>query len=264
MGAIENAAEVLRLFGPGRLEMSVTDVSQLLRMPKSSASRLLKTMLQEGLLSRSENPPRYKVGNLLFEISRLYKLNSSLIDAVDEAVREISRETGHTGYVSILDGADVLVIRMHQGSHALRVFTPLGQRAPAFATALGRSLLARLSDDVVRSLHDEGVIPPSPRAPQSVDQLLTALDQPRRFGWAEAADEAIPGVGSISVSVADPEIGETVGFCISYPASHLSDEERSRMITLLTTAAQRIASRFGDPFLSQRAHRVLGGGSTAA
>ena len=47
-------------------------------------------MLQEGLLSRSENPPRYKVGNLLFEISRLYRLNSSLIDVVDEAVKSIS------------------------------------------------------------------------------------------------------------------------------------------------------------------------------
>ncbi|KRR07955.1 hypothetical protein CQ12_25505 [Bradyrhizobium jicamae] len=221
-------------------------------------------MLKEGLLSRSENPPRYKVGNLLFEISRLYKLNSSLIDAVDEAVREISRQTGHTGYVSILDGADVLVIRMYQGSHALCVFTPLGQRAPAFATAIGRSLLSRLSDDAVRSFHAAGIIPPSPRSPQSVDELLAALGEPRRFGWAEAVDEAIPGVGSISVSVADPEIGETVGFCISYPASHVSDEERSRIITLLTTAAQRIAHRFGDSFLAQRAHPSRGGGHAAA
>lgn len=260
MGSIENAAQILRLFGPGRLEVSVTDVSQLLNMPKSSASRLLKTMLVEGLLSRSENPPRYKVGNLLFEISRLYKLNSSLIDAVDEAVKEITRETGHTGYVSILDGADVLVIRMHQGSHALRVFTPLGQRAPAFATAIGRSLLSRFPDSVVRSLHAEGVTPPSPRAPQNVDELVAALDQPRRFGWAEALDEAIPGVGSISVSVSDPEIRETVGFCISYPASHMSDEERNRAIALLTAAAQRIAHRFGDQFLLQRAQRALGGG----
>jgi len=221
-------------------------------------------MLQEGLLSRSENSPRYKVGNLLFEISRLYRLNSSLIDVVDDAVKAISRETGHTGYVSILDGTDVLVIRMHQGSHALRVFTPLGQRAPAFATAIGRSLLARLSDGAVRALHAEGFLPPSPNSPQNADDLLRALDQTRRFGWAEAIDEAIPGVGSISVSVADPEIGETVGFCISYSASQISDEERSRIINLLTTSAHGIAHRFGDPFLTHHAPLVPGGPSVAA
>jgi IclR family transcriptional regulator, KDG regulon repressor len=220
-------------------------------------------MLQEGLLSRSENSPRYKVGNLLFEISRLYKLASSLIDVVDEAVKAISRDTGHTGYVSILDGADVLVIRMHQGSHGLRVFTPLGQRAPAFATAIGRSLLARLSDDAVRALHAEGFVPPSTNAPQNTDDLLRALEQPRRFGWAEAVDEAIPGVGSISVSVADPEIGETVGFCISYPASQIGEEERSRIITLLSAAVHRIAHRFGDPFLAQHEQLLLRGSAAA-
>lgn len=264
MSTLRNTTDVLRLFTPDRLEISVSDVSRLLNLPKSSASRLLKAMLQEGLLSRSENPPRYKVGNLLFEISRLYRLNSSLIDVVDEAVKSISRETGHTGYVSILDGADVLVIRMHQGSHALRVFTPLGQRAPAFATAIGRSLLARLSDSRVRALHPEGIVPPSPSSPQNIDDLLRALDQPRRFGWAEAVDEAIPGVGSISVSVADPEIGETIGFCISCSASQVDDEERSRIISLLTTAAHRIALRFGDPFLPQSMQLVPGGGSVAA
>jgi IclR family KDG regulon transcriptional repressor len=221
-------------------------------------------MLQEGLLSRSENSPRYKVGNLLFEISQLYKLNSSLIDVVDDAVKAVSRETGHTGYVSILDGADVLVIRMHQGSHALRVFTPLGQRAPAFATAIGRSLLARLSDDAVRALHAEGFVPPSPNSPQNIDDLLRALDQPRRFGWAEAVDEAIPGVGSISVSVADPEIGETVGFCISYSASQIGEEERSRVITLLSAAVHRIAHRFGDPLFAPHVHLLPGGCSVAA
>lgn len=221
-------------------------------------------MLQEGLLSRSENSPRYKVGNLLFEISRLYKLNSSLIEVVDDAVKAITRETGHTGYVSILDGVDVLVIRMHQGSHALRVFTPLGQRAPAFATAIGRSLLARLSDDAVRALHAQGIVPPSPSSPQDADELLRALDQPRRFGWAEAIDEAIPGVSSISVSVADPEIGETVGFCISYSASRTDEEERSRIITLLSAAAHSIARRFGDPFFAQHIQLIPGGGSVAA
>ena len=131
MSTLGNAASILRLFTPDRLEISVTDVEDAC-IPKSSASRLLKAMLQEGLLARHENSPRYKVGNLLFEVSQLYRLNSSLIELTDDVLKAICRETGHTGYLSILDGTDVLVIRMHQGLHALRVFTPLGQRAPAF------------------------------------------------------------------------------------------------------------------------------------
>ena len=242
----------------------MTDVSRLLGMPKSSASRLMKFMREEGLLARMDNSPRYKVGNLLFEISRLYRLNSSLIEMVDDAMRAICRETGHTGYISILDGADVLVIRMHQGSHALRVFTPLGQRASAFATAIGRTLLARLTDEKVRVLHAEGLAPPSRTSPQTIDELLTALDLVRRCGWAEANDEAIPGVGSVSVSVADLETGETIGFCISYSASNMGAGEKSRIVNLLTAAARRIALRFDDPFFTQLMRQVPGSGTIAA
>lgn len=264
MSTLSNTTAILRLFTPDRLEISVTDVSRILGMPKSSASRLMKSMREEGLLARMDISPRYKVGNLLFEISRLYRLNSSLIDMVDDAMKAICRETGHTGYISILDGADVLVIRMHQGTHALRVFTPLGQRAAAFATANGRSLLARLTDAEVRALHAQGLAPPSPRSPQSIDELLAALDLARRCGWAEANDEAIPGVGSVAVSVADPETGETIGFCVSYSASNMGAGEKNRIVNLLTAAARRIALRFDDRFFTQFMRVVPGSGAIAA
>jgi IclR family KDG regulon transcriptional repressor len=263
LSTLGNAASILRLFTPDRLEISVTDVSKILGIPKSSASRLLKAMLKEGLLARHDSSARYKVGNLLFEVSQLYRLNSSLIELTDDVLKTICRETGHTGYLSILDGADVLVIRMHQGSHALRVFTPLGQRAAAFATANGRTLLARLSDEAVRAIHADGLGAPPANSPQSIDELLATLGEVRRRGWEEAADEAIPGVGSISVSVADPKLRESIGFCISYSASNMGTDEKNRIIALLTAAAQRIASRFDDPFFSHL-HVVPASGSVAA
>ena len=264
MTTLSNSTAVLRMFAPDRLEVTVTDVCRQLGMPKSTASRLLKAMREEGLLSRSENSTRYKVGNLLFEIARLYRLNSPLIEVVDDALKALSRETGHTGYISILDGADVLVIRMHQGSHALQVFTPLGHRAAAFATANGRALLARLPDERVRALHAEGLVPPSPSSPKDVESLLAVLARVRGQGWEEANDEAIAGVGSVASSVTDPETGETLGFCLSFPVSNVPKAERKRIAALVTTAARRIASRFGDPFFSQFIRVVPEPGAIAA
>lgn len=233
-------------------------------MPKSSASRLLKAMLREGLLSRVESSTKYKVGNLLFEVARLYRLNSSLIGAADEALSAVCRATGHTGYISILDGSDVLVIRMHQGSHALRVFTPLGQRAPAFATSTGRALLARLTDTEVREIYAEKFVPPSPNAPQMIDDLLTLLADVRLRGWSEAFDEAIPGVGSVSTAVVDGEAGERLSMCISFPSSTISQAEKNRIVTLLVAAARQVGAKFDDSFHSHLEFVRLSGGSAAA
>lgn len=248
MSTLANCAAVLRLFSAERRQLSVTEAAALLGIPKSSASRLLKAMREEGLLRNVAGTPRYEIGNLLFEVARLHRSSSDLIELADRELRELTRQTGHTGYVSILDRADVLVIRMHRGTHPLQVVTPLGARAPAFATANGRAVLARLTDAEVRALHRGGLRPPSPAAPQDMEALLEALATVRRVGHCTAIDEAIPGVGSIAVSVADPERHETLGFCLSFPVAAVPGRERRRIRALLVGAARRIAARVDDPF----------------
>ena len=248
MSTLSNCGAVLRLFSPERMEISVTEVSLRLGMPKSSASRLLKAMREEGLLRNVGHSPRYEIGDFLFTLARLHRNNSSLVQLADAAIARLSRQTGHTGYVSILDGADVLVIRVHRGTQPLQVVTPLGQRAPAFATSTGRVLLARLDNEGIRALHPEPLSPPSVNAPRSVAELLKRVERIRRVGYCEAIEEAIPGVHSIAVCVSDPEHRETLSFCLSFSSVAVSPESRRLMARLLTDAARDIAREVDDAF----------------
>ena len=102
MNSVGNVARVLRLFTPERGVLSVTEVSQLLALPKSSSSRLLKAMAETGLLASTEAPSGYGVGNLIFETSRRHRANSTLSTLADDALARIAKATGHTGYVAIL------------------------------------------------------------------------------------------------------------------------------------------------------------------
>jgi len=248
MATLENATAVLRLFASDRLELTVTDAARALNMPKSSLSRLLKSMREVGLLTGAGDAPRYRLGNMLFEITQQHRQNSALMDLADAELRAICDATRHTGYISILDGADVLVLRMFPGRAALRVVTPLGSRAAAFATSNGRALLARLDDAAVRALHPSRLRPPSPNAPRSMPDLLQRLAQARRDGWCQAIDEAIPSIHSIAVAVTDASHEETLAFCVSFPVGHASEIELRRMIRMLTEAARRVAERVGDRF----------------
>jgi len=140
----------------------------------------------------------------------------------------------------------VLDLRMHPGHQALRVVTTLGSRAPAFATANGRVLLARLNDEEVTALHPGLLVPPSLTAPQTMPDLLVGLAQIRRTGWCEAIDEAIPSVHSVAVTVEATENAETLAFCLSFSAPQVAEIELQRIITMLTEAARRVAERVDD------------------
>lgn len=248
MNAVGNVAGVLRLFTPDRSVLSVTEVSQLLALPKSSSSRLLKAMAETGLLAVTEHGAGYSVGNLIFETSRRHRANSTLSVAADEALARIVKATGHTGYIAMLDRIDVLGLRMRPGSKPLRVVTSPGDRLPAFCSSTGRAMLARFDDAAVRALFTVPFQPPSPNAPQTIEDLLAALTTVREKGWSQATDESLPGVEAIAVCVQDRESGERISICISYSAAMISANEKSRIVTLMMRAGCEVGMKFDDEY----------------
>jgi len=139
----------------------------------------------------------------------------------------------------------------HAGSNVLRVASTIGRRLEAFASATGRALLARLGDDEVRQLYAKPFVPPSPTAPQNIDELLVRLSHVRSDGYAESSDEANRGVGGIAVAVGDPKTGEEVSLCITFPVATITSAEHEVIINGLMEGAREIARIVGDPLFAR-------------
>ncbi|MCW3477236.1 IclR family transcriptional regulator [Limobrevibacterium gyesilva] len=247
MSVLSSAADVLKCFSADRRELSVTVVAAMLSLPKSNVSRLLRAMCDAGFLEAVGATRRYRPGVLLAEVGEQYRRASSLLTRADAVVTRVSAECGHTGYVSVRHGRDIMALTDHTGTNMLRVASNIGHRLDAAASATGRSLLARLPDDAVRALYAGPFTPPSATSPQTLDELLGRLALVRRDGYAESNDESNRGVGALAVAVGDPGTGEEVSLCISYPAATITDDERRTIIDALRSGARRIATLVGDP-----------------
>lgn len=246
MSILLAAADVLRCFSSARHDVTVTDLVTLLDMPKSNASRLLRAMRDAGLLETVGETKRYRPSVLLHQAGQVYRFSASLIERADAVVARVSAEVGHTGYISVRQGADIIGVTAHPGRNALRVVTAIGDRIAAFASSTGRALLARLSDDEIRRLYPKGFVPPSVTAPQTLDELLARIASVRAQGYAESQDEAVRGVGAISVAVGDPANGDAVALCISFPAAMATAQERALIIQSLGKGAAEIAALTRD------------------
>ncbi len=226
-------------------------------MPKSSASRLLQAMREEGLLRRRRTPPLQGRQSPVRKLAQLYRLQ--LVADRGSPTRRCTPSAVKPGTPATCRSSTAPTCWSSgctSGSHALRVLTPLGQRAPAFATAVGRALLARLDNErCVRCIRNR-LSPPSPNAPQSIDELLAAgADPPRRL--REAIDEAIPRRRhSIAVSVSDPEHRRNDRVLHFLPGVEHRVEEKNRIARCI--AAGRRSLRFGlvPSRTSARGHRA--------
>jgi DNA-binding IclR family transcriptional regulator len=148
----------------------------------------------------------------------------------------------------VLDhGYEQVVLRIVPGSNPLRVVNPPGQRTPALITSNGRAMLARLSDEDVRA-RVPTPYPKLPRnSPQDFTQLMARLDEIRRSGVSEAADEAIEGVASQGFALASGETGELIGIAVSYSVQATTAAERANVRRELGTLAQRLRHMTSDP-----------------
>lgn len=258
MTTLSSAADVLRCFTADRREITVTQLSQLLSMPKSNASRLLRAMASCGMLETVGASKRYRPALLLHEAGALYRTASSLTQRADDIVARVAAASGHMGYVSILDGVEVVAVTDHPGTHALRVASTFGRRLPAAASSTGRALLARRSDAEINALFTPFPTPPSANAPGDVGALLARIAAVREGGYACAIDEANRGVGAVSVAVGDPRGGAEVALCIAFPAALMSEAERIDLARELHEGAAQIARITGDvsfrPFAPEREH----------
>src|SRR6266481_7038028 len=88
MSALTNAIEILRCFSAARPDLSFADVMALTGKPKSSTSRLLRSLRDCGLLEQDPHTRRYRPGLLTFELGRLHRAHDDLIGMAERELRD--------------------------------------------------------------------------------------------------------------------------------------------------------------------------------
>lgn len=233
MSTLRNSVLVLRCFTPSRPELTVTEAATLLGLPKSNASRLLRAMHEAGMLDAAGRGRGYRLGEWLQDLGQMATQTQTFHARASAAARRVSEQTGHAGYVSVLIGTHMVGLAHHVGGNTQQVGVPLGGRLPVDACATGRAMLAAMTDAEVRQLLGGRVSRASGRSPQDFDDLLTRLQLVREQGYAESRDEATPGGGALAVAAQDPQTGEKLCLCLTYPLQAMGPAERKRAIELL-------------------------------
>jgi DNA-binding IclR family transcriptional regulator len=162
----------------------------------------------------------------------------------------------------VLNGTEIVLLRVRQGRAPLRIVYEVGGRVPAHVTAIGMALLARLSDARVTGLYGGTLVyaPMATRTP--IGRFLKELDLVRRRGWGASLGTTHAGIGAIGAAVASPSEHQPIGFSLSFPLIDIDRARRQEIAAAVTASAGAIGARIGDPFW--QAHAPASGTVAAA
>jgi DNA-binding IclR family transcriptional regulator len=244
--SLERAFAILEEVARNKEGINLVDLSKAVRLHNSTAFHLVKTMVQLGYISQARDSKRYRIGANLFTLAAGALEENTLLAVATPVLETLTRETGEAGHFAIRSGDDIVVIARTAGSGLLQMVDRTGAQRPAHATALGKVLLAALSDDQVRQLlGPEPLRKFTPKTIVERDALLREIEEVRRKGIAYDDGEFDPEIRCVAVPVHDfaGRVAGAVG--ISGAVWRLSLQSLQEKARLVREGARRLSAELG-------------------
>jgi IclR family transcriptional regulator, KDG regulon repressor len=124
--------------------LGVTDLCEILGLPKSSAHNILETLVHERVLEKKHDSNKYSLGVRLIELGNRAQLGLDITRVAHPYLRSLNEKTGETVHLTVLDNDEVLYIDCVESRLRIRTYSVIGDRAPLHCTAVGKAILAFL------------------------------------------------------------------------------------------------------------------------
>lgn len=156
--AIRRAAAILRLIGQGHAQgASLAEVGEAMQLSRSTTHRILKCLVDEGLVKHDPARKRYVIGRLVYELGLTVTAETLEIARWSGAVARVAARTGATAYLMGRSGMEAICLLKHDGTAVIRVIpVDVGQRrflgVGAGATALLAALDGETRERILRAI----------------------------------------------------------------------------------------------------------------
>ena len=215
LGSVLHAGAVLGLFSPTRNEWGITEISKAISLPKSTVHALVASLLEIGLLERSENR-RVRLGHKLLGFSETVLSGSDVFNSMRDLLNELMTRFGRSVYLAVKDGDHVVYINRLQGSSAVPAsLGSAGPTLPAHASAAGKLILAHQTKaEVGHILAKSGLTRLTKNTITTETGLAVELDAVRQKGFALSQGEYVAGLYCVAAPVlnAENQVVAAIGF----------------------------------------------------
>lgn len=249
----------LQLVGANsRPGLTLSELANELRVPKSSLLPLLHTLRDANFLALDDETQRYRIGFELVALGQAYLEANSASADIRAIMEEIVEQCGETCYFGYLSGSEVVYQLAVESPQPIRMVASVGKRLPAHSTAIGKALLSDKSRAALQALYPNGLTSVTPNTITSIAALMAQLTQTAETDLAFESEESTPHICCVAVPLrADGHVRAAAS--VATPVFRFTREKKAAVIELL----QRAQPRLERIVSATEIGRAPGGGGSA-
>jgi DNA-binding IclR family transcriptional regulator len=243
--AVERALAMLEAIAQEPEGLSNAEISRKLQIPKSSASYILRTLVQRSYLNRDPQTGKYRVGLKILSLSRGALSGLDVREVALPIMRHLMEKTNLTCHLAILDGPEAVYIEKVEPQGFIKMDTWVGRRMRVHATSVGKALVAYIPQDRLEKILSSGMEKRTSKTITTVPRFLKELDRVRAQGYAVDDEENNMGARCLGAPIFNQMGTIEASLGLSGTTQHVNAQTMPRIVEALKDAARHISMQLG-------------------
>ncbi|MEM0987634.1 MAG: helix-turn-helix domain-containing protein [Pseudomonadota bacterium] len=235
---VKSAVRVLDIFEAFEAQqraLTISELVDLLQIPQSSMSTLIKSLVAKGFVEYEAQTRRYRPSIRLAFVGNWVLGSTDVVARLHTLAQRLHDETGETVLIGAENGLYLQYLSLVVSPHTLRFALHPGLKRPIHRSGLGIMLLSRKQDAeigrLVRRYNAEFSDEAEDRSTPS--EVMERVARARQQGWFFSSNLAIQGGASLATQLPLPRDHGTLAIGFGGPVTLLTEKTDFLRDTLL-------------------------------
>ncbi len=226
--SVERAFQILGAFTRDEYRLSLSELAEKIQLPVTTTLRLANTLEKLNILNRQEDRA-YTLGNKVYLLGSIAKANFRPQQIIYPHMQYIRDKTKEAVSLYGIEHEERVCYEHVESLLTMRCVMRVGDRAPLWAGAGGKVLLAFLGEDAIkREIEKAHKI--TETTIYSPEALRKNLQEIRVHGYALSWGEREEGILSIAVPIFNRRGDILFAFSLAGPATRFTEEVAMELI----------------------------------
>lgn len=236
---------ILNLLSNNSKGYNLIEISRLLNIPKSTISPILKTLLEKEFISLDADL-KYKIGKSLFKIGTSYLDTSDNFSIIKSCMKNIVNECNEICQLGVFQNGDVLYIYKEEPLQAIKLVSSVGKTLPAYATAIGKSLLVNYEIEDLKKIYNNKLIPLTDKTVKDFNDLYKDILFIRENHYCIEFEEASKEIVCIGTPLLNKKCDVFAAISISFPKYRETKEKKDIILKALLKNKREIEAHLDE------------------
>ncbi len=244
--SIVKAFDILELLDKRR-ELGITEISEELKMDKSTVHRLISTLKDKDYVVQNPSNNKYANSFKLFEMGNNAIERLGLRRLAQPYLEQIARITNETVNIAVMYDTNIIYIDKIESPATIKVDLSIGKKLPVYCTGLGKVMLAYMPEDkVLKILENMDFIKYTDKTVANIQGLFKQFIEIKEKGYCIDDEEYVEGLKCVAAPIFN-YYGEVIAaISIAIPKYRYNAGEKDIGYgNLIKTTAANLSKEFG-------------------